>query len=1129
MKSNNDLSQNDYISRINEAWNDEEFLGQLADQLRYLSEPWAGLLRLKIINRRGELKRRKNYSKRERLNQFVLPPAEKPGKALYKLRLQDEAFDELTDFLQGKGKSLITNQNLNDSAAFVLWAAEWFRRRYSGGNLKWQDVGKPLGINLDHQSGRVLCELGLRHWNLPIHKLNYKRRFLGSIARQAGFPIALLEGGKNSWAKKFLEFIVSRLLGNAKNDFQSALMYAQQGIDLVIQEWRSEGLLEVCSELAIKIVELRTRAEQGGLEATAFVSKWLDSHLPDWHDELPIVIEENTKEFIDNLLRTVPRRGGVGSVNAVRLLGISSGRRCEYIQLSLDGSLNDIVDCNQLKIFSRIRLYAAGVLSGRISGLLAFAERDSDGKWMSQSTLAAKKFVWPFSNPVTCELRDNEKRISDIFTLPGGRAVSSGLRIFAEVDGEDALKRLIGVGSGGFSAESVWLDIPHGWRLEPQEAYLGIDKISLLQEDKERQIWRVEVNVFVHTSQSDCFNIRLGQSSDSKDTLSLSGEAPPAALNAEEASIQIIIGQPDFFVQEKLGERKARVGEIYARKKGSREWKSVQENIPLGEVEFGWIDPKSGHLRAKNEAIILPEEFSIKASRAGDSLDIQVRGWDGTVEIREAYKTTSGCWRIYIGKPNFAYARILLELSGQKVIGLRYVLPSVSWIGNWDGNLCEKNSKLALSEIHRYVARVPKMTTLLADLIERQGARRVVGVTEWDIEGENGLSFIRDDLAELLRPAGIDAQVRLNFSDSYETHWYVTQFCHKLIHEKNKGYCPNPLITDQGYRIKGRDLCRPWVVEDFGEYAPNTTLSGGFFSLPRKLFGPWLIYLEHDGRVQTRPYFLNVYERVTRPDTELGIAMAIGDDLAREKSLRSLLNYCLTDSESERSKIFIRQLIDLAVSLGDLPPLTFDVFKILAECPAFLPIMLVECRNEQIKYVMKLNSGLSFSWYCVPHSAWERAVNSLGNRYVKYFMELGEDLTESMKEIKSTVEAKIDEIVINCSSLAVQFGRIKVKKNLEEIVDEFLEQSGDNIYHREGSYINPFRPAFDHLLRAWPGLNEYRRAIDAPIIAAAASLGEVVVSKDQIACIKEISRKYPRYFDECYAAYILEKKSDLKL
>ncbi|WP_420554264.1 hypothetical protein [Neptuniibacter marinus] len=68
------------------------------------------------------------------------------GRALYAYQLKETEFDFLSALLSNSIASKVgcVSFNTGTERLFVLYAAEWFRRRYEGGTWKWEEVFKSL-------------------------------------------------------------------------------------------------------------------------------------------------------------------------------------------------------------------------------------------------------------------------------------------------------------------------------------------------------------------------------------------------------------------------------------------------------------------------------------------------------------------------------------------------------------------------------------------------------------------------------------------------------------------------------------------------------------------------------------------------------------------------------------------------------------------------------------------------------------------------------------------------------------------------------------------------------------------------------------------------------------------------
>lgn len=342
-------------------------LKRLSEQLRNVDGEWSGPARLKVINIM-------------RLARTSLPKAD--GRPLYAYQIQREQFDHWQETL----KDQVAAGRAPHSGAFVLWAAEWFRRCYKGDGAKWEALGEPLGLSLKQNQWRNLADSGLRYWGLRSVQINRSNYRLVAIARQAGFPVAALADGQGGWAESYLSGLVGQLLGAAVIRDDTALRIAENLSDRVPDTWRNPEMQAICAELANIIVSLRQEADAGGVGSSALVSSWLTQNRPEWRDELPLRMEGQAAPLIDRLLTAKAIPNGGGTVRVRRFVDLKAGTAREGVALDLSGALK-LNQQQQAAVdrdgsIVRLRMFAAGDLAQSIAGELAMAdipERPADG------------------------------------------------------------------------------------------------------------------------------------------------------------------------------------------------------------------------------------------------------------------------------------------------------------------------------------------------------------------------------------------------------------------------------------------------------------------------------------------------------------------------------------------------------------------------------------------------------------------------------------------------------------------------------------------------------------------------------------------------------------------------------
>lgn len=544
--------ESDYAARFAACRRDVQQLSALASELEVVREPWARSLLIRVVMARRVLLATADKTPQHWLASYGLP--EPDGRPLYRYRVSEQAFDRLHRDLIARAGAV--SQNLyttKDAARFVLWTAEWFRRCYSGGVQQWADVGRELGLSLQQATWRRLADEGLAYWRIPKLQLNGVHYRLAAVARQGGFPIAALKGG---WAKQYLEALVSGLLAEPSSTLDMAERLAGELSDKAPQLWRTDEMRLVCAELAFAIVELRREAAAGGVLAGALVSGWLNGHRPDWREALPLAIDaEGGQALIDGLLSAQPLTRVAGAIGVRRrLLLTGEGEAREQLELKLDGVL-DGADGQSLSAaaaeWSRLRLYAAGDLARHVAGELAVVEADEDGRWVCRSLSGSHRLDVPFGAAAAVELRGGGARVAGPFVLPGGDRVGEGLRVYssdAEPDGQGVPPLvLVGTGSGGYRAETLYLDAPKLWEVRGRDESAQVVRLSAGDDGRRR--WRISGAVLVWSERGDCYLVRSGQSGDQRDRLKLIGK-PPSGCRPADDQDALFIDAPTIQLQE---------------------------------------------------------------------------------------------------------------------------------------------------------------------------------------------------------------------------------------------------------------------------------------------------------------------------------------------------------------------------------------------------------------------------------------------------------------------------------------------------------------------------------------------------------------------------------------------------
>src|SRR3546814_609061 len=189
----------------------------------------------------------------------------------------------------------------------------------------------------------------------------------------------------------------------------------------------------------------------------------------------------------------------------------------------------------------------------------------------------------------------------------------------------------------------------------------------------------------------------------------------------------------------------------------------------------------------------------------------------------------------------------------------------------------------------------------------------------------------------------------------------------------------------------------------------------------------------------------------------------------------SLCDQIGTNLTSAASRLAIKAIIDLALSLDGLPPATFDIFLKIETRPQLGPLMLFQASPSGIEALIRLADGLPFCWATIPRRYWDAAAEA-------GFKVLIEAMPNSLELCAKAVVDRRLEIAASEPALAPLLNLSTRQPALQDAAQSFLNRSGDRIAEHVTS---PFRPTFN--LPDWKVSDHFFRDLDAPVVAALAA------------------------------------------
>lgn len=423
------------------------------------------------------------------------------GRHLYQYRITDSEFTELESSLRhylAVGQSQL---NLADiairpmfSRLFVMYGAEWWRRRYDGTGFTWEGILRDLGADPNgwNQTQRSGCvRQGLTQWKLKsLEGIGFK--YLGAIALEGGLPMKTLAEARGGIA-----YLLGRVLRTANNrtvileDIQGWVESLQNNLP---RSYRQPAIFTLLAETAWTVLNLKQKAR---LNSSDEAIDRLNAAVPDWRNQFPLPMEDRyARSLIEQLVREAA---------SVRLQKTS-------VCLPVDRYLENINE-NNWRLSSNIEL--PEVIEVQKIATLFGVEPDDLPRFAELSVTAGDKTrttsirrmagngayrlegdTWGFSEKQALgdhilRLNSSDGRIWTTAATKGQSLSSDLLWVFSS---ENSVTRFIRQGSGGVNSNEALVAAPSNWRpCEPSEN--AVIKIGVM-ENPAREIYKITETVY---------------------------------------------------------------------------------------------------------------------------------------------------------------------------------------------------------------------------------------------------------------------------------------------------------------------------------------------------------------------------------------------------------------------------------------------------------------------------------------------------------------------------------------------------------------------------------------------------------------------------------------------------------
>ena len=211
------------------------------------------------------------------------------GRTLYAYRCTAQEFAALTETL--KQSAPLGNQPGNAVIrAFVLYASEWWQRRYDGRQWAWEPLLASIGwYSVDYPDLYEPIRNAWRWWKVDLVRLPTSIRYLGTFACQGGLPLALV-GDTGSRVTQYLRAVLNHAAAYRR--------FVDDPIDLARDQQhllnpptlRRDYVFRLAADLIEAVLDLQNDIESDGQGEDPLNA--LDQTRPDWRRTMPLALED---------------------------------------------------------------------------------------------------------------------------------------------------------------------------------------------------------------------------------------------------------------------------------------------------------------------------------------------------------------------------------------------------------------------------------------------------------------------------------------------------------------------------------------------------------------------------------------------------------------------------------------------------------------------------------------------------------------------------------------------------------------------------------------------------------------------------------------------------------------------
>lgn len=921
------------------------------------------------------------------------------GRPLYAYKTSDEELVEITDLLRSsalshKHKLLLSDGRL--AAMFVLFASEWWRKKYSGGPWTFQPIYQAIGLSPQcvdamlnspqvHQYPGL--ENGFRFWKRKIFTMGNKRAFIGSIAAEGGLPLNLL-GDEDANLRRYFRRVLDRFLP-LKAQGVSAGQVAEELRNELPGSFQRDEVYKVAGDIVEITLDLRSEYRLAAIEEPV---KHLDNVYADWRERFPLSLDnEPAKALLSDLVVSVANTGDARlALSIVRFLSkrLDGAMRLNATvdfprQLSIDSLSGVFGDIEWPSVFEIWLIKPKNVRLAVCSRINSdsFRVRSEGRTWSDEASL----------DESIVGLVAYGAGLGKHFPVAGGVLEEDLPWVFTETG-----KRLVYLGQGGMRLTSEKVSIvtkksfevvEDGSKLVPSGVITSLDR-SVYNGGGVLQVFGEGAKYSIFTRDSKMLIPEY--------------ELKGKKLNRKANIKHLFVGMPRLVLRGP-GVSPALVPLFNLKWRpafGDNGWRDWSSDV-VGVIDISVVDGQE--VKYRSRIAVLPEAttFTFYPSNSVNTGQIKIVGLtdvrlatdladieltENRIEDGELLLTVCkhdeelSAFPLQVQWPS--YPKSLVIMMPIPVVGARFGSSEDRWLS--DGEYICVGDLLGVHAVgfnhlgkvaEEFFLDVRLQATDLDSAMQQAFSSRIC-LPKAEGAAEVPLIQLRSEFSRLLSfTKDLDCKIQLVLS-STTTNRRLFLARYSLVITREGGTLvlkPAQYGADLGYftfddfEFEVRSLTNPAGKGIFLEASLSEGVRTGQWELPDSLApGHWLVVPNGKHQQSVRPTMIEYSALPSRGDGRIRDAMSLNDETSRRRAMIDCIRNMSQDySHKDWSLVF-----DTLSTFNQVPATTLDLWDCFVQVPNSMAMLLVCANDETYQGVIELAEQLPFSWSLVSIQAW---------------------------------------------------------------------------------------------------------------------------------------------------------------